>query len=148
MPPYIELKRTHTCGQIQAADAGQSVRLNGWVDGYRNLGGLLFIDLRDRYGLTQILIDPQSFDPGMLAEAERARHEFVVAASGLVRLRPEGTVNADMPTGEVELVCDTFHVLSESKTPPFEIKDETNAKELLRLEYRYLDLRRQPLQRR
>jgi len=146
VPPYTELKRTHTCGQLRAAEVGTAVRLNGWVNGYRHLGGLLFIDLRDRYGLTQVLIDPQTLDPEMLAEAERARHEFVVAAAGTVRHRPDGTVNPKMPTGEIEVVCSEFHVLSESKTPPFEIEDETSAKELLRLEYRYLDLRRRPLQ--
>lgn len=146
MPLFSELKRTHTCGQLRTGDIGQEVRLNGWVNGYRHLGGLLFIDLRDRYGLTQVLIDPSNFDPMMLTEAERARHEFVVAVAGTVRHRPEGTVNSKMPTGEIEVVCRQFHVLSESKTPPFEIEDETSAKELLRLEYRYLDLRRRPLQ--
>jgi aspartyl-tRNA synthetase len=146
VPLFSELKRTHTCGQLRAGDIGQEVRLNGWVNGYRHLGGLLFIDLRDRYGLTQVLIDPNNSDPAMLAEAERARHEFVVAVAGTVRRRPDGTVNPKMPTGEIELVCQQFHVLSESKTPPFEIEDETSAKDLLRLEYRYLDLRRRPLQ--
>jgi aspartyl-tRNA synthetase len=146
VPPYVELKRTRNCGELRAADIGSGVRLNGWVDGYRNLGGLLFIDLRDRYGLTQVVIDPQSFDPAMLAEAERARHEFVVAAAGKVRARPEGSTNPKMPTGEIEVECSRFYILSESKTPPFEIEDETSAKELLRLEYRYLDLRRKPLQ--
>ena len=146
MPSYTELKRTHNCGQLRAADAGQNVRLNGWVDGYRHLGGLLFIDLRDRYGPTQVLIDPQSLDPDMLAEAERARHEFVVAVAGKVRLRPEGTPNPKLPTGEIELGAVEFHILSESETPPFEIEDQTSAKDLLRLEYRYLDLRRRPLQ--
>lgn len=146
MPQYSELKRTHTCGQLRAADVGVDVRLNGWVNSYRHLGGLLFIDLRDRYGLTQVLIDPATFDPRMLAEAERARHEFVAAVTGTVRLRPEGTVNSRMPTGVIEIVCRQFHILAESKTPPFEIEDETSAKELLRLEYRYLDLRRRPLQ--
>lgn len=147
MPPFSQLKRTHNCGQLRPAEAGSEVRLNGWVDGYRHLGGLLFIDLRDRYGLTQVLIDPQTFDAQMLAEAERARHEFVVAVMGKVRLRPEGTLNPKMATGEVEVVASEFHILAESKTPPFAIEDETAAKDLLRLEYRYLDLRRGPLQR-
>jgi len=146
VPLFSELKRTHTCGQLRTGNIGLEVRLNGWVNGYRHLGGLLFIDLRDRYGLTQVLIDPNNFDPAMLAEAERARHEFVVAVAGTVRHRPDGTVNSKMPTGEIEVVCQQFHILSESKTPPFEIEDETSAKELLRLEYRYLDLRRRPLQ--
>jgi len=146
VPLYSELKRTRTCGELRASDVGAQVRLNGWVNGYRNLGGLLFIDLRDRYGITQAAIDPKTIDPVMLAEAERARHEFVVAVSGVVRNRPEGSANPKMLTGEIEIACDGFHILSESKTPPFEIEDESGAKELLRLEYRFLDLRRQPLQ--
>ncbi len=146
MPPFYELKRTHNCGQLTAKDIGTKVRLNGWVNSYRNLGGLFFIDLRDRYGLTQVVINPDTFDPDMLKEANRARHEFVVAVSGKVGARPEGTVNRKMPTGEIEVVAETFHILSESKTPPFEITDECNAHEQLRLEYRYLDLRRRPMQ--
>ena len=146
MPLFSELKRTHTCGQLRLADNGTKVRLNGWVDGYRNLGGLLFIDLRDRYGLTQVVINPQTFDPAMLAEAERARHEFVVAVIGEVQERPEGTTNPKLATGEIEINAEAFYTLAEAKTPPFEIEDETNAGDLLRLEYRYLDLRRKPLQ--
>lgn len=146
MPAYSELKRTHTCGELSVANIGQPVRLNGWVNGYRNLGGVLFVDLRDRYGLTQIVIDPEGIDKEMLAEAERVRHEFVVAAIGTVAPRPEGTVNKKLATGEIEVRVEQFYILSESKTPPFEIVDETTAKELLRLEYRYLDLRRAPLQ--
>ena len=143
---YSELKRTHTCGELRSAHVGSTVRLNGWVNSYRNLGGLFFVDLRDRYGLTQVVINPETFDPAMLAEANRARHEFVVAAVGKVQPRPDGTVNPNMPTGEVEVVAEGFYILAESKTPPFEIEDETNASEQLRLEYRYLDLRRKPLQ--
>ena len=146
MPLFSDLKRTHTCGQLRPADNGSLVRLNGWVDGYRNLGGLLFLDLRDRYGLTQVVINPQTFDPAMLTEAEKARHEFVVAVVGTVQARPEGTANPKMPTGEIEVNAEEFYILAQSKTPPFEIKDETNASDLLRLEYRYLDLRRRPLQ--
>jgi aspartyl-tRNA synthetase len=146
LPPFSELKRSHTCGQLRAADIGAGVRLNGWVDGYRNLGGLLFIDLRDRYGTTQVVINPQTFDPGMLAEAERARHEFVVAVAGTVQKRPEGTINPKLATGEIEVNAEAFYTLAEAKTPPFEIEDETNAGDLLRLEFRYLDLRRKPLQ--
>ncbi len=143
---FSELKRTHTCGRLRQADVGTKVRLNGWVNSYRNLGGLFFIDLRDRYGLTQVVIDPQSFDPDMLTEANRARHEFVVAVLGEVAARPEGTVNPRMETGEIEIRVEQFHVLAESLTPPFEITDETTAQEKLRLEFRYLDLRRKPLQ--
>ena len=79
MVPFSELKRTHTCGELRSSDVGRDVRLNGWVNSYRNLGGLFFMDLRDRYGLTQIVINPETFDPDMLAEANRSRHEFVVA---------------------------------------------------------------------
>ncbi len=146
MPPFSELKRTHTCGELRSSDVGQEIRLNGWVNSYRNLGGLFFMDLRDRYGLTQIVINPETFDPDMLAEANRSRHEFVVAVVGKVGGRPDGTVNQKMPTGEIEIVVEQFHILAESKTPPFEIADECNANEQLRLEYRYLDLRRGPLQ--
>ncbi|MEW6413099.1 MAG: aspartate--tRNA ligase [Candidatus Zixiibacteriota bacterium] len=146
MPAYSDLKRTHTCGELRLSDADRKVKLNGWVNSYRNLGGVLFIDLRDRYGLTQIVIDPEKIDKKMLAEAERVRHEFVVSAAGTVAPRPEGSRNPNMATGEIEVRVDQFHILSESMTPPFEITDETSAKELLRLEYRYLDLRRKPLQ--
>ncbi len=146
MPSFSELKRTHTCGQLRAQDAGKTVRLNGWVNGNRNLGGLLFIDLRDRYGVTQVVINPETFPPDMLSEAEKVRAEFVVAVEGGVRPRPEGTVNTKMETGEIEVVASQFHILAPSKTPPFEIEDETTAHDQLRLEYRYLDLRRAPLQ--
>ncbi len=146
MVNFSKVKRTHTCGELRAAHIGAMVRLNGWVNSYRNLGGLFFLDLRDRYGLTQVVINPETFDKEMLAEANRARHEFVVAVVGTVQERPEGTRNESMQTGEIEVVVDEFYVLSESKTPPFEIEDETNASEKLRLEYRYLDLRRKPLQ--
>jgi len=145
---FSEIKRTHTCGQLRFADAGTKVSLNGWVNSYRNLGGLFFIDLRDRYGLTQVVIDPQTFDPAMLAEANRARHEYVVAVVGEVAKRPDGTVNPSMQTGEIEVKVEEFYILSESKTPPFEITDECTANDQLRLEFRYLDLRRKPFQRR
>ena len=146
MPPFKELKRTHTCGELRSTEVGQSVRLNGWVASYRNLGGLFFMDMRDRYGITQVVINPDSFDKDMLAEASRARHEFVVAVAGTVTERPEGTVNPNLATGEIEVTAEAFHTLAESKTPPFEIEDDTQASEKLRLEYRFLDLRRSPLQ--
>ncbi len=148
MKAFSELKRTHTCGELRPGDIGKKVRLNGWVNSQRNLGGLLFIDLRDRYGLSQVVINPETFDRTMLAEAQRTRSEFVVAIVGTVTARPEGTVNEKMDTGGVEVNVEEFHILSESKTPPFEIEDETTARDVLRLEYRYLDLRRGPLQER
>jgi aspartyl-tRNA synthetase len=147
VPEFSELKRTHTCGEINKSDKGKVVCLNGWVNSYRNLGGLLFIDLRDRYGITQIVIDPDNIDSNMAKEASRSRSEFVIAVKGEVALRPDGMVNKKMQTGEIEVKVNQFYILAESETPPFEIEDECNAKDLLRLEYRYLDLRRNPLQK-
>ncbi len=147
MPTFSELKRTHTCGELRNDDNGKIIRLNGWVASQRNLGGVFFIDLRDRYGKTQIVIDPEQIDESMLAEASRVRHEFVVAIKGEVIGRPDGMVNKSMPTGAIEIKVTEFYILSESKTPPFEISDDTKANEALRLEYRYLDLRRTPMQR-
>jgi aspartyl-tRNA synthetase len=145
---FSDIKRTHTCGQLRLTDVGAGVRLNGWVNSYRNFGGLFFIDLRDRYGITQVVIDPQTFDPAMLAEANRARHEFVVAVAGEVAKRPEGAANPRLATGEIEVKVERFYILSESKTPPFEITEECTANEELRLKFRYLDLRRKPFQQR
>jgi len=146
VPTFSELKRTHNCGELRLSDAGKKVKLNGWVDNYRNLGGLLFIDLRDRYGITQVVIDPNKIDQKMADEATRSRHEFVVAVIGEVITRPKGTVNPKLSTGDIEIRVDEFYVLSPSHTPPFEITDNCKANEQLRLEFRYLDLRRKPLQ--
>ncbi len=147
MASFSELKRTHNCGELSLADNGKEVRLNGWVNANRNLGGVLFVDLRDRYGVTQVVLHPEKLDKKMMAEAERSRSEFVVAAIGTVVERPEGTKNEKISTGEIEIEVKEFHILSESKTPPFEISDDCKANEMLRLEFRYLDLRRGPLQR-
>ena len=148
MALFNELKRTHTCGELNSGFIGEEVMLNGWVQSYRNLGGLLFIDIRDRYGLTQVVINPEKVSKELFELASKARNEFVVAAGGSVQSRPEGTENKNLATGEIEVAVTRFEILSESKTPPFEIEDETNANEVLRLEYRYLDLRRKPLQER
>lgn len=148
MPLFGELKRTHTCGELSDANVGEKVTLNGWVQSYRNLGGLLFIDIRDRYGITQVVLNPSTVPADIFERAARARNEFVVAAIGRVQRRPEGTENKALSTGTIEIAIENFHILAESKTPPFEIEDSTNASEVLRLEYRYLDLRRQPLQER
>jgi aspartyl-tRNA synthetase len=146
LAPFSELKRTVTCGALKAEHIGQRVTLNGWVQEYRNLGGLLFIDLRDRYGITQIVFHPENVSEEVLKKAGACRHEYVIAVKGVVKPRPEGTVNPKMKTGAIEVECDRIEILSESETPPFEIADITNAREELRLEYRYLDLRRNPLQ--
>lgn len=146
MYSFKELKRTNTCGELTIKDNGRPVLLNGWVQEYRNLGGLLFIDIRDRYGLTQVVINPEKVEKSVFETATSARHEFVVAAKGVVQKRPDGTENKNMTTGEIEVMVEDFRILAESKTPPFDIAEETNASEVLRLEYRYLDLRRPPLQ--
>lgn len=148
MTSFTEFKRTHTCGELTADHVGHKVKLNGWVQEYRNLGGLLFIDIRDRYGLTQVVLNPEKVEKDVFDLASTARHEFVVAVKGLVQNRPEGTTNDKMITGMIEVAVDEFVILAESKTPPFEIEDHTDASEVLRLEYRYLDLRRNPLQHR
>ncbi|KAA3633890.1 MAG: Asp-tRNA(Asn)/Glu-tRNA(Gln) amidotransferase GatCAB subunit C, partial [Calditrichaeota bacterium] len=94
------MKRTHTCGELRETDIGNKVKLNGWVNSYRNLGGVLFIDLRDRYGKTQIVVDPEAVSKEILEEANKARHEFVIAVSGEVIGRPDGMKNKTMPTGD------------------------------------------------
>ncbi|MFH1701013.1 MAG: aspartate--tRNA ligase [Candidatus Zixiibacteriota bacterium] len=146
MAKYSEFKRTATCGDLTQSHIKNKVVLNGWVQEYRNLGGLLFIDLRDRYGITQVVFHPEHVANEIMQTAASCRHEFVIAVKGIVKARPEGTVNPKMKTGEIEVECNEIEILSESETPPFEIADETNAREELRLEYRYLDLRRNPLQ--
>ena len=137
------LKRTHYCGAFRIADAGSNVTVMGWVQKKRNLGSLMFIDLRDRTGLVQIVLD-QSVTPDLFSKAESVRSEFVLAVSGTVRERQSKTDK--IATGAVEIVADKLNVLSESDVTPFEIIDETSVNENLRLKYRYLDLRRPTLQ--
>ena len=136
--------RTHTCGALRAADAGQHVTLQGWVHRRRDHGGLIFIDLRDRYGLTQLVFNPANA-PEAHQTAEQLRSEYVVTVAGTVGQRPAGTENPHLPTGEVEVVAETLTVLNASKTPPFYINEDAPVEESLRLKYRYLDLRRQRL---
>ncbi|HSH00131.1 MAG TPA: aspartate--tRNA ligase [candidate division Zixibacteria bacterium] len=145
--PFAELRRTHTLGELNTSHIGQRVRLNGWVQEYRNLGGLMFLDLRDRFGVTQVALNPQTLPSEVFERAASARHEFVVAVSGTVQKRPEGTANPKLATGEIEVAVEDFEILNTSKTPPFEIEDKAPANENLRLEYRYLDLRRRPMQK-
>jgi len=141
-----QIKRTQTCGELRATHAGQTVRLNGWVAHWRDLGGLFFIDLRDRYGLTQIVFHPEHLDKETMATAAALRAETVIGIEGTVQKRPDGTINKKLATGEIEVAVSRLVVLNKSKTPPFEIEENTNASEDLRLKYRYLDLRRPPLQ--
>jgi aspartyl-tRNA synthetase len=137
------LQRTHTCGALRAADAGGSVTLNGWVDAVRDHGGLTFVELRDREGKTQVLID-RAVHP----DAPRLRPESVVAVRGAVRRRAPENVNPRLPTGEIEVAAEEIELLNEARTPPFEIRDDLEAAEEIRMKYRYLDLRRPTVQRR
>jgi aspartyl-tRNA synthetase len=140
--------RTHTCGQLRAEDAGTDARLAGWVHRRRDHGQLIFLDLRDRHGITQVVID-QADAPAAHEEASRARPEFVVSVLGEVAPRLAGTENAKLPTGAIELRATDLTILSESKTPPFYINDpDAPVDESLRLKHRYLDIRREPMQRR
>jgi len=135
--------RSHYCGQVNETLIGQDVTVTGWVHRRRDHGGVIFIDLRDREGVLQVVFDPDH--PGMFAEAERLRSEYVLAVTGIVRERPEGTVNPNMATGQVELYAAKLVTLNASATPPFHHDEHTN--EELRLKYRYLDLRREPMLR-
>jgi aspartyl-tRNA synthetase len=132
--------RTHNAGELRAENAGERVRLAGWVHRRRDHGGLIFIDLRDRWGLTQVTFDPDRSE--IFADAERLRPEWSISVEGEVVRRPEGNENPDLPTGEIEVEATSLAVLNESETPPFEIDRDRPVDELLRLRYRYLDLRR------
>jgi aspartyl-tRNA synthetase len=139
------LERTSTCGQLRAEDAGRQVVLMGWVNRRRDHGNLIFLDLRDRTGITQVVLD-KDLSPEGHGKAEHVRPEYVVAAKGTLRLRDAGAINPKMPTGEVELVADELLVLNDSRVPPFSPAEEGIANEELRLQYRYLDLRRPEMQ--
>ncbi|RRJ96774.1 aspartate--tRNA ligase [Opitutaceae bacterium TAV4] len=139
----MKLQRTHHCAQLTKADLGASVSLLGWVDSIRDHGGILFIDLRDRKGITQVKFDPQS-NPALAAQAATLKPESVIGVDGKVVARPEGTVNASLPTGEIEVDATALTIHNISDTPPFPLDDAAADKvnEDLRLTYRYLDLRR------
>ncbi|MBI2828819.1 MAG: aspartate--tRNA ligase [Acidobacteria bacterium] len=139
-----ELTRTHTCGALRPDDVGAEVVLLGWVHRVRDLGGLLFVDVRDRAGITQIVFDRD--DEALMAKGKRLRSEFVVGATGRVRRRSAETENSKLATGEVEVVVRQLTLLNEARTPPFPIADDTPVSEDVRLKYRYLDLRRPRLQ--
>lgn len=140
----MTFKRTHTCGELTAAEVGQSVTLNGWVGPRRDLGGVIFIDLRDRYGITQVLFTEK--DKNLHKKAEQLRAEFVVGIKGVVISRGEGNINSNLTTGEIEIEATDLIFYSEAETPPFEIKDDITTNEETRLRYRYLDLRRPQMQ--
>jgi aspartyl-tRNA synthetase len=134
--------RTHDCGELRAEQIGQVVTLAGWVNRRRDHGGLAFIDLRDRYGMTQVVLDPEVSAEACALGAELGQ-EWVIAVDGEVRARIEGQTNADMPTGEIELLASAIRVLNPSKVPPFEVARDQAVDDSLRLRYRYLDLRRE-----
>ncbi len=139
------LERTHTCGELRADASGQSAVLMGWVNRRRDHGNLIFLDLRDRTGITQVVLD-KDISPAGHAKAEQVRPEYVVVAKGTLRRRDAGSVNPKMPTGEIELVADELLVLNDSRVPPFSPAEDAIANEELRLQYRYLDLRRPEMQ--
>lgn len=134
------LKRTHTCGELQKEDAGTEIILNGWVDVRRDLGGVIFVDLRDRYGVTQVVFDESN--ETLHEQAEQLRTEYVIGVKGKVRERTPENVNPEMETGHIEVVASELVIYSEAETTPFEIKDDIPTNEDTRMEYRYLDLRR------
>ena len=133
------MMRTHYCGEIDESLVGQEIEVCGWVHRRRDHGGVIFNDLRDREGLLQVVFDPDR--PEIFAEAERIRSEYVLKVKGLVRPRPEGTVNPNMRTGKVEVLAHELETLNRSETPPFHHDEQAN--EDIRLKYRYLDLRRE-----
>ncbi|TAN47543.1 MAG: aspartate--tRNA ligase, partial [Betaproteobacteria bacterium] len=136
--------RTHYCGDLTASLVDQSVTLCGWAHRRRDHGGVIFIDLRDREGLAQVVCDPDRVEAFRVAD--RVRSEFVLRVTGKVRRRPEGTVNPNLRSGEVEVLAHEVEVLNPSVPPPFQL-DEDNLAEITRLQYRVLDLRREPMQR-
>ena len=138
--------RTVNCDELTTADIGKPVVLNGWVQRRRNLGGLIFVDLRDRSGIVQVVFSPETSSDSF-SLAEKLRNEYVISVTGQVIARPEGTINPNMATGEIEVMAESAVILSESKTPPIYIEEGIDADETVRLKYRYLDLRRPELQR-
>lgn len=140
------LKRTHRCTEVSNANIGETVTVMGWVQRRRNLGSLIFIDLRDRSGLLQLVFDEPKIGSEGFAKAETLRNEFVIAVTGTIQKRT-AAVNENLKTGDIEVIAESLRILSESETPPFPIEENSQTKEDIRLRYRYLDLRRPDLQR-
>ena len=140
------LHRTHRCGELSAENIGEQVTIMGWVQKNRNKGGLVFVDVRDRSGIIQVVFEEGEADAELIAKAAGLRSEYVVAVVGDVKKR-SGAVNTNIATGEIEVIPKELRILSESATPPFPIEEHSRTKEELRLKYRYLDLRRPDLQR-
>ncbi|MDT8901033.1 aspartate--tRNA ligase [Anaeroselena agilis] len=146
MDSLLGLKRTHSCGELTKQHAGQEVVLCGWMARRRDHGGLIFVDLRDRSGMVQLVFSPDT-EPAAFRKAETVRTEYVLAVRGTVRMRDADTVNANMATGEIEIAGAELRILNAAKTPPFYIQDDVDVDEVLKLKYRYLDLRRPEMQR-
>ena len=142
-----ELRRTHTCGEVRKSDVGKQVVLCGWVVTARDHGGVVFVDLRDRYGLTQVVFNPERA-PELHTQAHRLRQEYVIAVKGEVCPRPDDMINPKLPTGEIEVFADELEVLNTAETPPFEVAEGSRVGLDLRLKHRYLDLRRPDMLRR
>lgn len=140
------LKRTHRCGELSSANVGETVTIMGWVQKNRNKGGLVFVDVRDRSGIIQVVFEEGKSEAALLEKAAKLRSEFVVAVVGKVEKR-SGAVNENLATGEIEVIPEELRILAESETPPFPIEENSKTKEEVRLKYRYLDLRRPDLQR-
>ena len=138
--------RSHTCGELRSNHLGETVILAAWVNRRRDHGGVTFLDLRDRSGIVQVVANPEISAASHRA-AEEVRAEWVVRVEGIVRRRPEGMENPDLPTGEIEVEVHALEVLNPAKTPPFPINEETEVEEMVRLKYRYLDLRRPVMQK-
>jgi len=139
-------RRTHYCGELNAKNLNEDICVMGWVHRRRDHGGVIFIDLRDRTGLLQVVLNPEINEQAH-AIAEAIRSEYVIAVRGKVAKRPEGTINEKLPTGEIEIIVNEIKILNNAKTPPFQIEETTNVGEDVRLKYRYLDLRRPNLQK-
>ncbi|MBB15313.1 aspartate--tRNA ligase [Candidatus Poribacteria bacterium] len=141
-----EMKRSHYCGELRLANAGQTAKLTGWVMRRRDHGGVIFVDLRDKSGITQVVFDPM-IDQIAHELANQIRNEFVLYVSGEIRNRGEGATNPNLPTGEIEIAVDQLEILNTAHTPPFLVEDDINVAEEVRLKHRYLDLRRPKMQR-
>ncbi|MDZ4122159.1 MAG: amino acid--tRNA ligase-related protein, partial [Candidatus Cloacimonadaceae bacterium] len=140
---FGNLKRTHYCGELSKANESQTVVVMGWVHKRRDLGGLIFIDLRDVKGIVQILIPPEN--TAIFPKAEKVRNEYVIAVKGRVDARSAGNINTNMSTGEIEIMAEEFYILNDTLPLPIQINESALAEEDLRLTYRYLDLRRDKL---
>ena len=140
------LKRSCRCAEVTEANVGQEMTLMGWVQKSRNKGGIIFTDLRDRSGIIQIIFEESDCGAESFAKAEKLRSEFVIAVEGRVEAR-SGAVNENLATGAIEVRAESLRILAESETPPFPIEEKSKTKEDLRLEYRFLDLRRPDIQR-